>query len=127
MNLRTPLFAFTLAFAASPLFAAEPNTLTAAEKSAGWKLLFDGKTLDGWRAYKNVEVGAPWKVVDGTLTLTGEKTDDVMTVAEFGDFELSFDWKISEGGNSGVIDRVGLGESANYRLTPISPAQPARP
>lgn len=116
MNFRTPIFA--LVVAASPLFAAEPNALTAAEKSAGWKLLFDGTSLDGWRGYKTEAVGAGWKVQDGALVLTAAKSGDVMTKEEFADFELSFEWKISEGGNSGVIYRAGLGESAPHRFGP---------
>ncbi len=102
----------------SPLAAAEPNTLTAAEKSAGWMLLFDGKSLDGWRGYKTEAVGSGWKAQDGALTLTAAKAGDVMTKSEFADFELSFEWKISEGGNSGVIYRVGLGETASHRTGP---------
>ena len=50
--------------------AAAPNTLTPAEKDAGWKLLFDGKSTDGWRNYKKETIGGPWKIVDGALTLT---------------------------------------------------------
>lgn len=118
MNLRTPVVALAFALIASPFFAAEPNSLSAKEKSQGWRLLFDGKTLNGFRGYKTEEVGAAWKVQDGTLTLTAAKAGDVMTKEAFGDFELSFEWKISKGGNSGVIYRVGLGESASYRTGP---------
>jgi hypothetical protein len=118
MNFRTPFALLALALVASPLFAAEPNTLTAKEKSSGWKLLFDGKSLDGWRGYKTTEIGAGWKVQDGTLTLTAAKAGDLLTAQEFADFELSFEWKISSGGNSGVIYRAGLGESASYRTGP---------
>ena len=118
MNLRTPIVALAITLIASSLPAAEPNKLTSVEKASGWKLLFDGKSLQGWRGYKTAEIGAGWKVQDGTFVLTAEKAGDLMTVEEFGDFELSFDWKISEGGNSGVIYRVGLGESASYRTGP---------
>ena len=118
MNLRTPFLAVALALVASPLIAAEPNSLSEKQKSGGWKLLFDGKSLDGWRGYKTEEIGAGWKVQDGTLTLTAAKAGDIMTKQEFGDFELSFEWKISEGGNSGVIYRVGLGENASFRTGP---------
>lgn len=104
--------------AASPIFAAEPNSLSAKEKAEGWKLLFDGKSLDGWRGYKTEAIGAGWKVQEGTLTLTAGKAGDIMTKDEFADFELTFEWKISHGGNSGVIYRVGLGESASYRTGP---------
>jgi hypothetical protein len=118
MNLRTPLFTLALSLLAAPLFGAEPNTLTAAEKSAGWKLLFDGTSLNGWRGYKTEAIGAGWKAEGGALTLTAAKSGDVMTKGEFADFELSFEWKISAGGNSGVIYRVGLGESASHRTGP---------
>lgn len=116
MNLRPSLLA--LVVLAAPLSAAEPNTLTAAEKSAGWKLLFDGKTLNGWRGYKQEAVGAGWKAQDGALVLTQGKSGDIMPAQEFGDFELSFEWKISEGGNSGVIYRAGLGDAAPHRTGP---------
>lgn len=118
MKLRAPVFAVAFALVASPLFAAEPNTLTAKEKAEGWRLLFDGKTLNGFRGYKTEEVGAAWKVQEGTLTLTAAKAGDVMTREAFADFELSFEWKISKAGNSGVIYRVGLGESASFRTGP---------
>ena len=118
MNLRTPFL--VLALAVAPLFAAEPkpNTLTAKEKSAGWKLLFDGKSLDGWRGYKTEAIGDGWAVQDGVIMLSKAKAGDLVTQQEFSDFELEFDWKISEGGNSGVIYRVGLGDPASYRTGP---------
>ena len=118
MNLRTPILALAIALVATSLPAAEPNTLTSAEKTAGWKLLFDGESLQGWRGYKTEVVGAGWKAQDGALVLTAAKAGDIMTAQEFGDFELSFEWKISEAGNSGVIYRVGLGESASHRTGP---------
>ncbi|MCX6952464.1 MAG: DUF1080 domain-containing protein [Verrucomicrobia bacterium] len=118
MKTKSTLIAFVAFALAAPLFAAEPNTLTAAEKSAGWKLLFDGKTLDGWRGYKTEAIGAGWKVQDGTLAMTAPKSGDLVTKDEFGDFEFSFEWKISETGNSGVIYRSGFGESASYRTGP---------
>lgn len=118
MNLRTPIIALAITLAASSLSAAEPNTLTSAEKASGWKLLFDGKSMQGWRGYKTEAIGAGWKVQDGALVLTAAKAGDIMTTGEFGDFELSFDWKISAAGNSGVIYRVGLGESASFRTGP---------
>jgi hypothetical protein len=120
MNLRIPFIALALALAVSPMFAAaaKPNMLSSAEKSAGWKLLFDGKSLDGWRGYKTEAIGAGWQVQDGALVLTAAKAGDLVTKEEFGDFELAFEWKISEGGNSGVIYRAGLGESAPYRFGP---------
>ncbi|MBI1361123.1 MAG: DUF1080 domain-containing protein [Alphaproteobacteria bacterium] len=82
--------------------AAAPNMLTSAEKAAGWQELFDGKTLDGWRLYHADAAGAPWSVEDGAITVSGTGPD-LITKDEYGDFELSVDWKISPAGNSGII------------------------
>jgi hypothetical protein len=82
--------------------AAAPNTLTAAEKAAGWKLLFDGKDFTGWRVYQGAAVAAPWSIDNGAITVSGPGKD-IITTAEYGDFELSVDWKISPAGNSGII------------------------
>ena len=80
------------------------NTLTAAEKAAGWRLLFDGTTTAGWRGYKQSAVPTGWSVVDGTLTKTGP-AGDIITREKYRDFELEVDWKISTGGNSGIFYR----------------------
>ena len=117
MRKQTPLLVSIALLLAAPAAAAEPNTLTPAEKSAGWTLLFDGTTLNGWRSLKSEKPGSGWRAEGGVLVTSG-KNEDLVSVAEFGDFELSFEWKISEGGNSGVIYRVGLGESATYRTGP---------
>ncbi len=118
MHLKAPALLLTLALAALPLCAAEPNTLTDKERAAGWRLLFNGKSLDGFRGYKAEEIGAGWKAQDGAMTLTAAKSGDIMTKEAFADFELTFEWKISKAGNSGVIYRVGLGQSASHRTGP---------
>jgi Domain of Unknown Function (DUF1080) len=82
-----------------------PNTLTAAERSAGWQLLFDGRTSNGWRGYKATTMPAGWTVVSGELTKTGP-TDDIVTVGQYGDYELDIDWKIGSAGNSGIFYRA---------------------
>jgi hypothetical protein len=85
------------------------NQLTAAEKKAGWTLLFDGKTLDGWRGYKKPDTtGTRWFIKDGTLTLPasdGKDTRghfDIISKDTFDRFELTFDFRVAEGANSGV-------------------------
>jgi hypothetical protein len=83
-----------------------PNTLSAAEKAAGWKLLFDGKTTAGWRGFKAAVPDPGWQARDGALGPDPKKSRDIMTKDQFGDFELSFDWKISPKGNSGVMFHV---------------------
>jgi hypothetical protein len=88
--------------------SAAPNTLSAAEKAAGWKLLFDGKTTNGWRGFHRdampeqgwVVEGGALKHVKGTEGAAGG--GDIITTGEYGDFELSLDWKITPGGNSGL-------------------------
>jgi len=81
-----------------------PNTLTRAERAAGWQLLFDGKTMSQWRGYKSDSVPDGWKVEDGTLTKSGS-TGDIITRNKFANFELDIDWKIAPGGNAGIFYR----------------------
>ena len=92
-----------------------PNTLTPAEHAAGWRLLFDGRTLAGWRGlgYDTVPT-AHWVVVNGAIKkiASGDvprvadgrplNGGDLMTVDSFADFELSFEWRVTPGANSGV-------------------------
>jgi hypothetical protein len=98
--------------------AAAPNTLTPAEKEAGWKLLFDGKSTDGWRNYKKETIGAPWKIVDGALTLTEKGGGDIITKDQYGAFELSLDFNISKGGNSGVMFHVHETDGTPWQTGP---------
>jgi hypothetical protein len=80
------------------------NTLTDAERSAGWRLLFDGTNMNSWRGYKEVNVPAGWTVVDGTIAKT-RPVEDIVSKEEFGDFDLQIEWKIGEAGNSGIFYR----------------------
>lgn len=86
---------------------------TVKENDENWQYLFDGENAEGWRAYNGEEgEGLPsgWVVEDGTLKSLGKGGDIggdiVYEKEEFGEFELSMDWKISEGGNSGVFYHV---------------------
>jgi hypothetical protein len=110
---RRPLVGAIVLLAASTMYAAPQNgaasnTLTAAEKAAGWTLLFDGRTLDGWRGYKKPDAsGLRWKIDDGALSLPAEtapgtRSGDIISKDTFEQFELVFDWRIAPGGNSGV-------------------------
>ena len=80
------------------------NTLTAAEQAAGWKLLFDGSTTNGWRGYKAESVPAAWHVEDGTLTKQAG-TEDIITTDKYGNFDLQLDWQLAPKGNAGVFYR----------------------
>ena len=91
--------------------AAAINTLSKAEKAAGWQLLFDGKDFTGWRFYRGASPAAPWSIDNGAITVSGPGKD-IITTGEYGEFELSVDWKISPAGNSGVIYLVKEDETA---------------
>ena len=94
-----------------------PNTLTPAEEKAGWRLLFDGATTRGWRAYAGNSMPAGWKVVDGALTRVGP-AGDIITTETFRNFELALEWKVAPGGNSGIFYRAALGSEAIYHSAP---------
>jgi hypothetical protein len=101
----------------APAANAADNTLTAAEKAAGWKLLFDGKTINGWRGYQKTDPPAGWTVVKGELTRTGEG-GDLVTNDQYADFELAIDWKIAPKGNSGIFYRGLETEERIYYTAP---------
>ncbi|HSR42804.1 MAG TPA: DUF1080 domain-containing protein, partial [Longimicrobiales bacterium] len=94
-----------------------PNTLTAAERQAGWRLLFDGETTDGWRGYMMDEVPDGWTVEDGLLTRSGPGRD-IVTVERYADFELAAEWRLEPGGNSGILYRVVEGPEQTYHSGP---------
>lgn len=81
------------------------NTLSAEERAAGWQLLFDGTTTKGWRGFKAPVCPDGWRAENGALVRVAQ-AGDLVTTQEYGDFELSLDWKIAHGGNSGVFFRV---------------------
>lgn len=85
------------------------NKLTKEEKAEGWQLLFDGKTLNGWRDFNGDALTGPWFVEDGTIQAKGGGGDAsgyIVTDKLYENFELVWDWKIAEGGNSGVLYHV---------------------
>ena len=96
---------------------AQMPTLTAEEKAAGWKLLFDGQSLAGWRGYQTPAAPSGWRAVNGELVFDG-KGGDLMTVDQYGDFELRFDWKVTPNGNSGVIYRIATTEPYPWHTGP---------
>jgi hypothetical protein len=80
------------------------NTLTPAEAKAGWTLLFDGSTTNGWRGYRQQTVPAAWHVANGTLTKT-TGTADLITTAKYANFDLELDWRLDPKGNAGIFYR----------------------
>ncbi len=132
---RTIALAAGLALGAAPARAqtklVSANELTGAERAGGWRMLFDGKSLAGWRGlgYDSVPT-AHWKVVDGSIMKVASGTvprmpdgqpasgGDLMTVDTFRDFELVFEWKVVPGSNSGVkynvSEKLSLQASKNH-------------
>ena len=96
------------------------NTLSKQEKKEGWKLLFDGKTMDGWRIYQNQKVD-DWDVKNGELYCKIEgvtKRADLITNDKYENFELQVDWKIAPKENSGIIYMVTEDNGASYESGP---------
>lgn len=92
------------------------NSLTNQEKSDGWLLLFDGSTLNGWHDYNGNTLTAPWKVENGEIIAEGQGSDEkgyIVTDRQFDNFILCWDWKISKGGNSGMLYHVLEGSRFN--------------
>ena len=96
--------ALSLSLQSTGTTASAPNTLTAAEKADGWQLLFDGRTLDGWRGYRREALpDAGWEIKDGTLrTIPRSRAPSSSPEGQFTDFELSWDWRVAPGGNNGL-------------------------
>ena len=98
---------FALLALAATAVAADLNILTPAEQKDGWKLLFDGKSLDGWRTYKEGgKIGAGWIVEDGLLKKQAKiGGGDIMfaqPVSGTVNWELSWEWRIAKNGNNGI-------------------------
>jgi hypothetical protein len=105
MITRLSLLAFALAASLPGAAAAAHNTLTDTERKDGWRLLFDGKSLEGWRTYRaGGVIGKGWVAEDGVLKkLAKTPGGDIMTTTPVeGDFELSWEWRIAKNGNNGV-------------------------
>lgn len=79
-------------------------TSLGAGQSGGWRSLFDGSTTTGWRAYRSQSPSSGWFVRDGVL-MKSQPTDDIVTVDQFGDFELELEWRLSPRGNAGIFYR----------------------
>ena len=80
------------------------TALTAEQRAAGWRPLFDGTSTSAWRGYKSQAFPAGWRIVNGVLTKTGAVAD-IMTRDQFGNFQLALDWKLSSAGNAGIFYR----------------------
>jgi hypothetical protein len=93
------------------------NVLTSEEAQDGWRLLFDGRTTAGWRGYKTDGVPDGWTVLDGALTRVASG-GDLLTTDQYEDFELALEWKLAEGGNSGIMFHVTEEGEQTYHTGP---------
>lgn len=94
------------------------NELTAEEKSAGWKSLFDGKDASAsFRGYKKDKLPDGWVAQDGAIVRT-KGGGDIITKDQYESFEFSVDWKISKGGNSGIMFKVLETNGPSYSTGP---------
>jgi len=117
------------------------NVLSAKEKAAGWKLLFDGKTTSGWRGFRKSDFPTEcWAVADGILKRvkqvdkSRDECGDIVTAQQYDNFEFQLEWKIEPGGNSGIKylvreDRPGNWEQAylDYHLLSLKKSGKTEP
>ncbi len=121
MNRRLDVIVFLLSIVGLPAIASAEtaqNQLTDSESRSGWQLLFDGKSADGWRNYKKDGISDGWQVTDGALVRSGQGAGDIVTDEKYGQFELSLEYKISKGGNSGVMFHVLEGSGPPWHTGP---------
>ena len=101
------------------LVAQKPNALTADERKDGWTLLFDGRTLKGWRNFRAEGVRPGWEVEDGALVCADPHTaGDIVTEHKYEWFTLELDYRLSSGGNSGVMFHVADEGGATWQSGP---------
>ena len=97
---------------------AADNVLTPSELRAGWRMLFDGQDAKNFRNYKKDVLSDGWVVKDGALTWAKQGAGDIVTTEEFDSFELSLEYNISKGGNSGIMFHVQETEAAPWMTGP---------
>lgn len=116
-----PALAVVITLTSMTIFMQEKNnTLSNKEKKEGWQLLFDGKTTNSWKPYKNAASDG-WEVVNGELHCKENGVQhraDLVTAAQYKDFEFAFDWKVARGANSGVMYHVSEDHDAAYQTGP---------
>jgi len=115
--MRTIILSLLVLAGAMGIQAQKINTLSAKEKKAGWVLLFDGKSFNGWRLCNGTDVPPGWVIKDGVMSILpkaeqpprtdgrrgGSGGDILYGLKKFSNFELSIDWKVGKGGNSGIF------------------------
>ena len=98
--------ALSTALLSNALAEPKPNTLTKPEELSGWTMLFDGKSAEHWRNYLKDDLSDGWKIKNGELVRADKGAGDIITKKKYKYFELSIEYKISKGGNSGIMFHV---------------------
>lgn len=97
----------------------EPNQLSKQEQEAGWQLLFDGTSLQGWHLYNKGNIDSKWTVNNGELVCDPKKKEgifgDLVSDSLYRDFDLALEWKVAKGGNSGVF--INVQEDSSFAAT----------
>ena len=109
-------------FFAFTIYQEKDNTLTPAEQKAGWVLLFNGKDTSGWRSYNHKSYNS-WEAVNGQLHCKTKDQNvqqraDLITLHQYDNFEIQFDWKVEKGANSGVMYHVLETSGSSYETGP---------
>lgn len=91
----------------TPVVNLLPNNLSAQEQQQGWKLMFNGKDFTGWRGYNSDKMPATrWSIQNGEINVSpsdgSETGNDIVTTEQYGAFEMAFEFKLTEGANSGI-------------------------
>ncbi len=109
----------TRQYAVNPHVHAD-NVLLAGEQREGFQLLFDGKSLDGWKGWRRDTIPNSWAIEDGLLVVAprGGSRGDIVTVEEYGDFDLRLEWRVEAGGNSGIFFRAGEDKGGVWETAP---------
>lgn len=94
------------------------NGLTEAERRSGWELAFDGETTKGWRNYQKEGISDGWVVKDGSLVREAKGAGDIISEQKYKYFEISLEYNISEGGNSGLMFHVAESEPRPWHTGP---------
>jgi len=109
---------FLLLLAHGPVVAEEHTRVSRAESGAGWTSLFDGVEITEWRNYGKPDLGDGWTVDDGSMMLAAAGGGDIVTRETYGDFEFELEWRIAEGGNSGIFILVDESDEPIYHKAP---------
>lgn len=118
--------------AATPTPVPAQNVLSEAERKAGWRLLFDGQTLAGWRGYNATGPAAGWAVAEGAMVLAQPRgANDIVTAEQYANFELALEWRVRPDGppaNSGIFFRAEekAGEPIYYSAPEVQVLDDAR-